>query len=139
MRIMGLDVGDRRIGVAMSDPEGIIASPTTIVTRNNDNTAIDSILRLVDKYEIKVIIVGMPYSLDGSSGLQAVKVKEFVNELSKKTSANIELRDERLSTIGAGRLLRQAGNKKAKKSPRDDAAAAFILQGYLDSLKVGDR
>ncbi|HEX7363809.1 MAG TPA: Holliday junction resolvase RuvX [Dehalococcoidia bacterium] len=139
MRIMGLDVGDRRIGVAMSDPEGIIASPTTIITRDDDNTAIDAILRLVDKYEIKVIIVGMPYSLDGSAGLQAGKVKEFVNELSKKTSASIELRDERLSTIGAGRLLRQAGNKKAKKSPRDDAAAAFILQGYLDSRKVGDR
>lgn len=139
MRIMGLDVGDRRIGVAMSDPEGIIASPTKIVTRDDDNTAIDAILRLVDKYEIKVIIVGMPYSLDGSAGLQAGKVKEFVNELSRKTSARIELRDERLSTIGAGRLLRQAGNKKAKKSPRDDAAAAFILQGYLDSLKVGDR
>jgi putative pre-16S rRNA nuclease len=139
MRILGLDVGDRRIGVAMSDPERIIASPTTIITRDEDNKAIDDILQFVNKYDIKVIIVGMPYSLDGSPGQQAGKVNEFVAQLSKKTSANIELRDERLSTIGAGRLLRQAGNKKAKKSPRDDAAAAFILQGYLDSLKVGDR
>ena len=137
MRILGLDVGERRIGVAMSDPEEIIASPTTIITRDEDNTAIDTIVRLVTQHDIKLIIVGMPYSLNGTEGKQANRVKEFVDKLSEKTSADIELRDERLSTVGAERLLRQTGNKKAKRSPRDDAAAAYILQGYLDSRKVG--
>ncbi len=139
MRILGLDVGDRRIGVAMSDPEGIIASPNAIIARDEDSAAIDDVVRLVDNHDIKLIIVGMPYSLDGTTGRQASKVKEFVDKLSQKTGADIQLRDERLSTVGAQRLLSQAGNKKVRKTPRDDAAAAYILQGYLDSLKVGDR
>ena len=139
MRILGLDIGDRRIGVAISDPTEIIASPLTIITRDNDNTAIETIIQLVGQYEVKTIVVGMPYSLDGSIGWQATKVKDFVDKLSQNTSAGIELFDERLSTVAVERLLSDAGNKKAReRSPRDDAAAAFILQGYLDSLKVGD-
>ena len=139
MRILGLDIGDRRIGVAISDPTEIIASPLTIITRDNDNTAIETIIQLVCQYEVKTIVVGMPYSLDGSIGWQATKVKDFVDKLSQNTSAGIELFDERLSTVAVERLLSDAGNKKAReRSPRDDAAAAFILQGYLDSLKVGD-
>jgi putative Holliday junction resolvase len=139
MRILGLDIGDRRIGVAISDPTEIIASPLTIITRDDDNTAIETIIQLVHQYDVKRIVVGMPYSLDGSVGRQANKVKDFVDKLSRNTSAGIELYDERLSTVAVERLLSDAGNKKAKtRSPRDDAAAAFILQGYLDSLKVGD-
>jgi len=137
MRILGLDIGDKRIGVAISDPVEIIASPLTVINRDNDNSAIGAILQLVGQYDVKRIVVGLPYSLDGSLGWQAGKVKDFVDRLSQSTSAGIELRDERLSTVAAGRLLRGAGNKKAKaRSSLDAAAAAFILQGYLDSLKV---
>jgi putative Holliday junction resolvase len=137
MRILGLDVGDRRIGVAISDPVEIIASPLTVVNRDDDNAAIDAILQLISRYDVKRIVVGLPYSLDGSLGQQASKVKDFIDKLSRNTSAEIELRDERLSTVAAERLLRVAGNKKAKeRSSIDAAAAAFILQGYLDSLKV---
>lgn len=139
MRILGLDIGDRRIGVAMSDPEAIIASPVTVITRDGDNAAVDDIVRLVEQYHIKLIVIGLPYSLNGSAGRQVDKVRSFVDILSKRAGVSIELRDERLSTVAAERLLREAGNKRARKSPRDDAAAAFILQGFLDSLKVGDR
>jgi len=137
MRILGLDVGDRRVGVAISDPVEIIASPLTVINRDDDNEAVNAILQLVRQYEVKRIVVGLPYSLDGSLGRQASKVKDFIDRLSQNTSVEIELRDERLSTVAAGRLLREAGNKKAKRrSSVDAAAAAFILQGYLDSLKV---
>jgi putative Holliday junction resolvase len=139
MRILGLDIGDRRVGVAISDPVEVIATPLTVITRDDDSKTIDAIVGLVGQYNVKRIVVGLPYSLDGSPGRQVDKVKDFVSKLSNKTDASIELRDERLSTVAADRLLREAGNKKfGKRSPRDDAAAAFILQGYLDSLKVGD-
>jgi putative Holliday junction resolvase len=140
MRILGLDIGDSRIGVAISDPVEIIATPLTVITRDDDNTAIAAIIHLVGQYDVKRIVIGLPYSLDGSIGRQANKVKDFVDKLSQSTSARIELRDERLSTVAAERLLRGAGNKKAgKRSHLDAAAAAFILQGYLDSLKVCDQ
>jgi len=140
MRILGLDIGDKRVGVAVSDPEEVIASPLTVITRDSDSVTIDTIVRLVGQYDVKRIVVGLPYSLDGSLGIQASKVKDFVDELSQSTSAGIELRDERLSTVAVERLLRGAGNKKAReKSHLDAAAAAYILQGYLDSLKVCDQ
>jgi putative pre-16S rRNA nuclease len=139
MRVLALDVGDKRIGVAISDPEEIIARPLAVIPRNDDKSAIDAVSRLVEQYDIKLIIVGLPYSLDGSLGLQADKVKSFTDMLSRSVNARIEFRDERLSTVASQRLLNEAGNKRSAKSPRDDAAAAYILQGYLDSPKVGDR
>ncbi len=140
MRILGLDVGDKRIGVAVSDPEEIIASPLTVINRDDDNAAISAIIQLVGQYDAKRIVIGLPYSLDGSLGMQASKVKDFVDKLSQNTGVTIELWDERLSTVAAERLLRGAGNKKAREKSRlDAAAAAFILQGYLDSQKVCDQ
>lgn len=135
-----MDIGDRRIGVAISDPDEILASPLATIIRENDQKAIDGIIQLVDQNDVKRIVVGLPYSLDGSIGSQANKVKDFVKKISKNTKANIEFWDERLSTVAVERLLAEAGNKKAgKKTGRDAAAAAFILQGYLDSLKVCDQ
>lgn len=139
MRILGLDIGDRRIGVAISDPGEILASPLTTITREDDQKAIDDIIQIVDQHDVRRIVIGMPYSLDGSIGGQANKVMDFIERLSKCTRADIEIRDERLSTVATQRLLREAGTKRArKKAQRDSAAAAFILQGYLDSLKVCD-
>jgi putative Holliday junction resolvase len=139
MRILGLDIGDSRIGVAICDPEQILASPLTIIIREDDNAAVNAISQLVTQHDVKRIVVGLPYSLDGSIGGQANKVIDFIEKLSKGTPAKIEIRDERLSTVAVEHLLREVDNKKARKrSPRDAAAAAFILQGYLDSLKVCD-
>jgi putative Holliday junction resolvase len=139
MRTLGLDIGDKRIGVAISDPEEILASPLATITREDDRKAIDDIIKLVDQHNVERIVVGLPYSLDGSIGGQANKVMDFTEKLSKYTRASMEIWDERLSTVAVERLLREAGKKKAKKRARlDAAAAAFILQGYLDSLKVCD-
>lgn len=139
MRYLGLDIGDKRIGIAISDPEEILASPLTTVTRDDDEKAIEAILELVNKHEVQRIVVGLPYSLDGSIGRQANKVMSFVEELSKHTEAEIETRNERLSSVAAERLLAEASTKrKTARLRRDAAAAAFILQGYLDSLKVCD-
>jgi len=139
MRTLGLDIGDKRIGVAISDPEEILASPLATITREDDKKAIDDIIKLVDQNDVERIVVGLPYSLDGSIGGQANKVMDFTEKLSKYTRASMEIWDERLSTVAVERLLREAGKKKARKKARlDAAAAAFILQGYLDSLKVCD-
>ena len=141
MRCLGLDVGDKRIGVAISDPEQILASPLSAIMRDDDKEAIDAIIELVTRHEVQRIVVGLPYSLDGNVGRQANKVMAFVERLSSKcTEANIETRDERLSTVAAERLLAEAGTKRnAVRLRRDAAAAAFILQGYLDSLRASDQ
>ena len=137
MRHLGLDIGDKRIGVAVSDSEQILASPLTTIIRNSDEQAINAIVGLVNEYQIKKIIVGLPYSLSGNISNQAIKVKLFVDKLIQFTETEIEFRDERLSTVAVERLFVEAGKKSQKrKEQRDAAAAAFILQGYLDSLKA---
>lgn len=137
MRCLGLDIGDKRIGVAISDTEEILASPLDTILRDTDEGSINAILELVNRHGVQRIVVGLPYSLDGSIGEQADKVMNFVDKLSRCTEVGIETRDERLSTIAVERLLIDAGAKKNTiKSRRDAAAAAFILQGYLDSLKT---
>ena len=140
MRILGLDIGDRRIGVAISDPGEVLASPLTTIINEDSQNAIDTIIRLVNQHDVKRIVIGLPYSLDGSISGQTNKVMDFVDRLSKSTKADIETWDERLSTVAVERLLKEVNNKKAnKRERRDAAAAAFILQGYLDSLKVYDQ
>ncbi len=137
-RTLGLDIGDRRIGVAMSDPEGILASPNTIITYNDDKEAIDSIIEIVNRQEIRQIIVGLPRALDGSLGMQAEKVQAFVQKLVDAAGVPIEFRDERMTTVLARRLMRAASDKKniKRKALDDSAAAAVILQSYLDEKRV---
>lgn len=133
-RILGLDIGDRRIGVALSDPQGILASPLTIIHRQDDRADIEAILNIISQNQVGRIIVGLPLSMNGSIGQQAEKVKAFVQELRKHTEVPVEFRDERLSTVSARRLMRSAG--KARKTGHDDAmAAALVLQGYLDESR----
>ena len=128
-----MDVGDRWIGVALSDPGEVLASPFAIVDRLAEAGGVRSILNMVRGNNVSLIIVGLPVSMSGVAGQQAEKVQEFVRELSGVTSVPIELRDERLSTLSAGRLMRESMGRRPKKRARDDAAAAaVILQGYLD-------
>ncbi len=132
-RILGLDVGDKRIGVALSDPMGILASPLTVIERTGELEGIDKIVALVHHYEVKEIIIGLPLSLTGNVTEQAEKVHSFTRHLEQHTQVELKLRDERLSTDSARRLLREAGTKKKKEKAPDDAyAAAVILQSYLD-------
>ena len=133
MRSLGLDVGDKRIGVALSDPGGILASPLTIITRGDERLDIEAIINIISQYQVEQIVVGLPYSMDGSLGKQAEKVQAFTQKLSSYTKIPVEFRDERLTTVAAKRLMHSVNTKKTRRKVRDDAiAAALILQGYLD-------
>ncbi len=128
---MGLDVGDARIGVALSDPLGIIATPLTIITRQDIAADVKAITDIANKNEVGLIIVGLPFSMDGTLGTQAEKVREFVGHLTHQTAIPLEYRDERLSTVVAKRILQET--RKTNRDTRyDAAAAALILQGYLE-------
>ena len=133
MRVMGLDIGEKRIGVALSDPLGVIASALTVVERITDEAAIRQIIDLAQENEVERIVVGLPLSLDGSLGRQAQAVQSFVELLKKGTQLSVVTWDERLSTVAAERALLEMGMKRDKrKKRRDSLAASFILQGYLD-------
>jgi putative Holliday junction resolvase len=137
-RTLGLDVGDARIGLALSDPLGIIASPLTIITRKNIEADIKSIVAIAEKNDVGRIIVGLPFSMDGSLGSQADKVRTFAGEFARYTAIPLEYRDERLSTVAAKRILQEI-RKTNRETRYDAAAAALILQSYLeDSLPPRD-
>jgi putative holliday junction resolvase len=137
-RILALDVGDARIGVAISDPLNIIATPLMIISRKDVNADIKIVTDIVQKNGVERIIVGLPFSMDGSLGSQAEKVRVFVDAFSSRTEIPIEYRDERLSTVVAKRTLQQT-HKINRDTRYDAAAAALILQGYLEeSLPPGE-
>ncbi len=132
-RSLGLDIGDKRIGVAISDPEGILASPLTIIDRKDERRDVEAITDIVSHNQVKQIIVGLPRSMDGSLGKQAEKVAAFTQKLREHTEVPVEFRDERLTTVSARRLMLPLNTRKAGRKGRYDApAAALILQGYLD-------
>ena len=119
--------------MALSDPQGMLASPLTIITCKNETADIEAVINLISQHQVERIVVGLPRSMDGSLGKQAEKVKAFVQKLCRHTQVPVEFRDERLSTVLARRLMQAASAKKPRKKARDDAiAAAIILQGYLD-------
>ena len=137
MRYLGLDIGDRRIGVAMSDPSGILASPLTIIERNDDRAAIEAIISIVKESEVGGVIIGLPRSLNGSLGTQAQKVTGFTDKLRAALSIPVDFRDERLSTVSARRGMKETMSKKTRRETKDDAiAAAIILQNYLEERRT---
>jgi putative Holliday junction resolvase len=131
MRILGLDIGDKRIGVAVSDGLGLTAQGLTTVQREN---CIEALRNLIKEYEVESIIVGIPKMLNGSIGIQGEKVLQYVDELRKALSVPISLWDERLSTVSAEKVLVEANmSRKKRKGVRDKVSAVLILQNYLDS------
>jgi putative Holliday junction resolvase len=119
--------------VALSDPEGILASPLTVIERTEDSQALAAIIEIISKQDVGQVVVGLPRSLDGSLGGQAEKVKNFADRLAGQIKVPLEYCDERLTTVMAQRLKRASAGKKSRRKARYDAqAAALILQGYLD-------
>jgi len=130
-RVLGLDVGDRRIGVALSDPGRVIATPFSVIQRTDDVSAdVDVIVSLIEQHHVGQVIVGLPYHMDGSIGAQAEKVQTFVRELSTRTKVPVDYRDERLTTVAARRIMHV--KRKTIREPDDAVAAAVLLQAYLD-------
>jgi putative Holliday junction resolvase len=119
--------------VAIAASEGSLAVPLTVIDRVGDEDDLRAILVLVAEWGIDRVVVGLPRSMDGSIGNQAESVLAFSRALSQRTSVPIDTWDERLSTVAAERLMRDAGVKDRKiRSHRDAMAAAIILQGYID-------
>lgn len=132
-RILGIDTGDARVGVAISDELGMLAHPleTIVVAKTN---ALERIAALVAEKGVSVIVVGMPRNMDGSFGPAAEKAKAFIEALKEKVPCRVVPWDERLTTVSAQRNLREAGRKaKEQRGVIDQAAAQIILQGWLDS------
>lgn len=136
-RLVGLDVGERWIGVAVSDALGILATPLTRIERTDDETAVTAIAELVEKHGAKVVVAGLPYSMDGNVGQQALRVQDFLRKVSESLRIPVQTWDERLSTVAVRREMTESGMRKGQRREKvDAAAAALILQGYLDRLRL---
>ncbi|MEW6351141.1 MAG: Holliday junction resolvase RuvX [Thermodesulfobacteriota bacterium] len=136
MRILGLDVGSKRIGVAMSDPLGIIAQGLTTLQCKNQDSDRETIVGLIRQYEVQEIVVGIPYHMNGSEGPEVKKIREFVSVIREAVSLPIHEWDERLSTVAAERLLIEADmSRKKRRKVVDKVAAVIILQGFLDKRR----
>ena len=134
MRILALDVGDRRVGIAISDPTGMLARPLAVLKRSGRDY--QSIVDLAKEHGVELIVAGFPRNMDGSEGEQARKAKAYLAGLEKHINVPVELWDERLSTFEAQRLMIEAGRCARQRRGRIDAvAAAVILQDYLDTGK----
>jgi putative Holliday junction resolvase len=134
---MGLDVGERRIGVALSDPGGVLASPLTFIERVSPDADVQRVLALAHEHNVGRIVVGLPLTLRGQRGPQARAADAFRRALTTVSDIQVMAWDERLSTVEAERRLREAGTRPSMERGRTDAAsAAIILQSYLDSRKA---
>jgi len=160
-RVLALDVGERRIGLAISDPDGRVAVPLETLTRREEDADLRALASLVEREDVRVVVVGLPLSLDGSVGAQAERTQEFARRLAGAVARPLEMWDERLSTVAAERALappgpsarrarrradarpsgRSATSDRRRRPPerhqgaRDALAATLILQAYLDSRR----
>ena len=134
-RLLGLDLGSKRIGVSICDEKQLIATPFKTIIKSNADELINEIKNLINENNIKGIIVGNPLNMDGSSGRSAQSVKDTTENIEKNLDIPICLWDERLSTVGAFNLSSQLDINVSKREKKiDENAAAFILQGALDFL-----
>ena len=137
-RILGLDVGERRIGVAISDPEGRLAVPLRILERRGEAADAQAIADLARAEAVEALVVGYPVSLTGDAGPQARLVQAFARRVAEATGLPLELQDERLTSVQAERARRPARGARRRRAPADDSAAAIILQAYLDRRRPGE-
>jgi putative Holliday junction resolvase len=132
-KALGIDLGDARVGVAVSDDLGMLAHPLETISTQSTNV-VKRVLALASERTVETIIVGMPRNMNGSHGPAADKAKAFIEELRRETTLPIVAWDERLSTVSAQRALQEAGrNTRKQKSVIDQVAAQIILQSWLDS------
>ncbi|MCI5525149.1 MAG: Holliday junction resolvase RuvX [Dorea sp.] len=139
MRIMGLDYGSKTVGVAISDPLGITAQGIETITRKDENKLRKSCARieaLIEEYQVEKIVIGLPKHMNNDIGIRAEKSMEFAEMLKRRTGLEVQMWDERLTTMEAERTLIESNiRREDRKKYIDKIAAVFILQGYLDSVK----
>jgi putative Holliday junction resolvase len=139
-RIMALDVGGRRIGVALSDTMRVIASPLTTLRAEPRARVLAELAKLIRDYEVVEMVVGLPLTLSGEVGPQAKAVQMFAEELARTITVPVRLFDERLTTVAAERMMLDLGMKPEQRKARiDQLAASIILQDFLDSIRERDK
>jgi len=135
MRIMGLDVGSKTIGVAVSDPLGYTAQGVTTVRRTSMTADLEALRRLADEYQVESVLIGLPLNMNGSAGPAVDRAREVGTALEEALGLPILYRDERLSTVAAQRILLEGDlSRRKRKQVVDKMAAVFVLQGYLDQI-----
>jgi putative Holliday junction resolvase len=140
MRALGLDLGSKRIGVAISDEEGRVATPIETINRARADRAVDhrAVAALVHEWDAGVVVVGLPLSLDGTEGPAARAVRDEISQLETLLAVPVETVDERFTTVTADQHLRRQGVKgKSRTAVIDRAAAAVLLQSWLDRRRSG--
>ena len=134
-RLMGIDPGRKRVGIAISDENKIIATPYTTLIKNKYSEFVKEIIKIFNENQIRGIVVGNPINMDGSSGESSQSAKDLAINLSKDVTKNVTMWDERLSSQGAFNLSNDLASNTSKKiSKLDENSAQFILQGALDYL-----
>lgn len=135
-RFLGLDIGDKRIGVAVSDALGLLAQPVLTLTRGNPRDDMRSLRRLLRKHDCAAIVAGLPLHMSGAMSPQAEKAERFARELGELSGVPVHLWDERLSSAEAHELLYRAGRPRGEhRALVDQVAAVLILQGFLDARR----
>ncbi|MHB1324275.1 MAG: Holliday junction resolvase RuvX [Coriobacteriia bacterium] len=134
MRALGLDIGGARVGVAVSDPSGRIASPIAVLEARDPARFLRELGRLVEDYEIERLVLGLPLTLAGDEGPQAAEVREQGERLGATLGVPVEYHDERHSSAEARRAMQEAGvSEREQRGSLDKVAAAIVLQGWLDA------
>lgn len=135
-RLLAVDLGTKRIGLALSDPSGLLATPLATLTAEPATTLVERLLAVARAHEATGLVVGLPRRLDGSAGPEAQVARRLAAQLRSRSGFSVELVDERLTSVIAERALLANGHKRARrKELSDQVAAAVTLQGYLDSLR----
>lgn len=134
MRIMALDIGEVRVGIAISDPGERVASPVTVLPSAEVKACAKPFMRVLEDWEPELLVSGLPYTLSGEEGPQAARIRAFAAEVSKRTGIPVEFSDERLSSTEAKRSLREKGmSEREMRGKIDMIAASIFLQSWLDA------
>jgi len=132
-RVLSIDFGERRVGLAMSDPTGLIAQGLETIDTNSISETLASIAAIVDAKEIYEIVLGLPINMDGTTGAMAEKVEKFASQLRDRVSCNVRTWDERLTSVAARRAMNEIGMEiRGNKGNLDRISATLLLQNYLD-------
>ncbi len=133
MRYLGLDLGTKTLGISMSDELGIIANSYKTIRYDNKDILIEDLKKVIDEYNVKVVVLGLPKNMNNSLGPRALETIEFSEVLKSELGIEIHLQDERLSTVSAHNLMIEANlSRKKRKTKVDSLAATIILQNFLD-------
>lgn len=137
LRYMAVDLGTKRIGIAMSDPDGMFASPLTVITRKGGAQDLREVVALAKDYDVETMVVGLPVNLRGEQSVAAENAQKEIAQLRKLAEIPVETYDERLTSAAANKSMQQSGmGREDRKDKVDKVAAAMLLQSYLDKIRL---